>query len=274
MKRFEILVFLVLVFGCSDFEGDDYIPIEKRKIVGQIHDEIAYLGVERISADKFGFVFELQNPGDFKFLSVLDSDLICGKVSEINCISYHQEFFFKNYERFWYRISGVVKEFSVEDGLSGHPFEVSKAERILSCPIKYKTISGEVPLENVLWKFIGFIDESGMIYSHPTCELNLNFIKFKTYETSNSKGYLEVPYYGWTSFSFMRGFTILSETKKIALTLIPVPYDPPRSPNRSSPKMDSLAKVIDYDTIDYVLENNTLKLLNPRSKLNAMFVAN
>lgn len=271
MKRFEIFVFLVLVFGCSDFEGEDYIPIEKRKIVGQIHDEIAYLGVERISADKFGFVYELQNPGDFKFLSVLDSDLICGTVSEINCISYHQEFFFKNYERYWYRISGVVKEFSVKDGLSGHPFEISKAERILSCPIEYETIPGEVPLINVLWNFIGFFDESGMVYSHPYCEFNLNFIKFNT---SDSKGELEVSSPHMTSFSFRRGFSILSESRKISIKLIPVPYDHPRSPHRSSPKMDSLAKVIDYDTIDFVLENNTLKLLNPRSKLNAMFVAN
>jgi hypothetical protein len=93
MKRFEIFVFLVLVFGCSDFEGDDYIPIEKRKIVGQIHDEIAFLGLESRQNNQFGFVFELQNAGEFKYLSVLDKGLICGSDPLKNCFNLEYDMF-------------------------------------------------------------------------------------------------------------------------------------------------------------------------------------
>lgn len=284
MKRFAIFIILAIALGCieNDIDSDsvkiiDQIieedTIEKRKVIGQINNVAAFLSVENIGNNKKGFVFELQKPGEFKFLSVLDSDLICGTYSKEDCLLSHQ-YYLNNYNpRLWYRISGDVKEFNVKDGLSGNPFVLTKAERILSCPVPYILISSEVSLVNVLWRFLGFIDDNGEIYSHPSCEFT-DLIKFTADSPFIPKGKVEIPFYSWQSFYFIRKFSVLSESKKIALEIVPATYGHPRHPGIPSQKMDSLAKVIGYDTIDYVLENNILKLKNSKKKLNAMFVAN
>lgn len=283
MKRFAIFIILAIALGCieNDIDSDsvkiiDQIieedTIEKRKVIGQINNVAAFLSVENIGNNKKGFVFELQKPGEFKYLSVLESDLICGAYSEETCLFAHQDYLI-HFNPMWYRISGDVKEFNAKDGLSGNPFVLTKAERILSCPVHYVSIPEEVPLINVLWRFIGFIDDSGTVYSHPSCEY-IDLIKFTTDSTSTLNGKVEIPYYSWKSFDFVRRFSILSESKEIVLTIVPVTYAHPRAPSVPSQKMDSLAKVIGYDTIDYVLENNILKLKNSKKKLNAMFVAN
>lgn len=295
MKRFEILVFLVLIFGCSDFEDEGYIPtknvppqkaadlvesdikregytpIEKRKIVGHINDQIAFLGLESRQNNQFGFVFELQNAGEFKYLSVLDKGLICGSDPLKNCFNLEYDMF-RTGIKMWYRISGDIKEFSAGDKFVGNPFVLTKAEKILSCPTPYDLIPGDIPLENIWWSFIGFIDENGKIYSHPSCEFP-NTLKFKTDPTVNADGSLEIQTLNHKSWGFRKIFTILLESNKIDISIVPITYAHPMTYGMHSEKTDSLVKVFNGNTLDYVLENNTLKLFNPKAKLNAMFVA-
>jgi hypothetical protein len=270
MKQSRVFIFLVLIFGCNGIDGEYYIPFEKRKIVGQINDEIAFLGLENPQGPGDGFVFELQKAGEFKYLSVLDKGLICDSDPLENCFGLEYDMF-RTKINMWYRISGDIKE--MDDKLVGNPFVLTKAEKILSCPTSYDLIPGDIPLENTWWTFIGFIDESGKIYSHPSCEFP-NTLKFKTDPTVNSHGSLEIQTLNHKSWGFRKMYSILTDSNKINISTIPVTYAHPMTYQMHSVKTDSLVKIFNGYTLDYVLENNTLKLFNPKSKLNAMFVEN
>ncbi|TVP47994.1 MAG: hypothetical protein EA341_11740 [Mongoliibacter sp.] len=295
MRSFCVTLFLISMMAC--ISDNDESNFGKRRVVGQINNELAFLALEEITNSRSsGFVFELQDPGEFTFLSALDKSLICDSLPDQICLDYH-----KNYlkhivsvndtsprwlsPRLWYRISGYVKEFNSIDNIVGNPFIVTKAERVLSCPVIYEVKPKEVSIIDTFWKFVGFIDNEDVIYSHPTCEFNNESIRFTSSPVSNYsqiEGHMDFETGNLKSFFWTLSFSIDTGNSQIIIKTLPNPYggngknnfyDPIRTAEIAN-KADSIARLIgNDDTLSYFLKNNVLKLHNSRNKLRALFVA-
>lgn len=286
MRHLRIFFILVLLVGCDDgFEG--------QQIIGEINDQVAYLDMESIQGDSVGFVFELQTPGNFQNLSVIDPYyLICDSLSLKDCYNWHTFYPRRPGMKLLYHISGEVLSPNPNEKRVGNPFIISKAERILSCPVTYQEVSGQVPITGTAWKMIGFMDEGGEIYSHPACESNNMLLRFSDvllddypfYLPGGKKVEVRTGDYLFSLSGRAISYSVNENSNKIILKylysayFIPgfrnyVQHDGPRT-LQTKQKSDSLLLLLSTDTLDYVLKNNILKLRNSKKKLNAMFVAN
>ncbi|MCL6257868.1 hypothetical protein M3O96_02125 [Aquiflexum sp. TKW24L] len=285
MKHLRIFFILLLLVGCND-------GFERQKIIGEINDQVAYLDMEIIEGDSLGFVFELQTPGNFQNLSVIDPDLICDSLSVNDCYNWHSFYPRRPGMKLLYHISGEVLSPNPNEKRVGKPFILTKAERILSCPVDYRIVPGEVALNEKVWKMIGFVDNDDQIYSHPACESNNMRIQFSDvllddYPFNLPGGKRVEVRTGDYLFSLSGreiSYSVIENSNKIRLKYLSSPFfipgfrnyvqhDGPRT-LQTKQKSDSLLRLLSTDTLDYMLENNILKLSNPKSKLNAMFVAN
>lgn len=301
MKYSKIFFLMIFLPGCSEDDLSD-----KVRVVGQIFDEVAFLDIERVGTDSLGFVFELQSPSEFKFLSVTDRSLICDTLPAINCLAWHS-IYLQNYlsrdnltpsrtsgRRLWYKISGDVLSLGPNYNLVGNPFTLTRLERILSCPVNYQVLSGSVPMADTEWRLLGFVDDSDRIYSHPACESNHVVLKFTSESLDNYPFNLpdgKMVYIGTGDYLnyLMAGqilsYSVLEGSDKIMVKYLSSPYyipgfrnyvqhDGPRTLETKN-KSDSLLRIFGHsDSLDFVLENNILKLSNSNAKLKAMFVAN
>jgi hypothetical protein len=171
MRLLKIFFILFLLTGCNDgFEG--------QQIIAEINDQVAYLDMESVGDDSLGFVFELQTPSNFSFLSVIDSDLICDSLEVNDCYNWHSFYPRRPGMKLLYNISGNILSPNPNEKRVGNPFILTKAERILSCPVDYQIFPGEIALNEKVWKMIGFVDNDDRIYSHPACESNNMWIQF------------------------------------------------------------------------------------------------
>ncbi|MCH6234523.1 hypothetical protein [Cognataquiflexum rubidum] len=276
-----ILGFLI---GCNE-------DFDKQKTIGFVNDEVAFLDMERINADSLGFIFELQSPSDFRFLSVIESDLICGSMDVGDCHGWHSAYPRRQGMKLWYRISGEVLSPDPKEIREGNPFVLTKAERILSCAVDYQIVPGEIAINEKVWKMIGFVDNDDQIYSHPACESNNMWIRFSDVLLDdypfNLPGGKRVDITTGDYLFSLSGraisYSVNQNSNKIILKYLSSPYfipgfrnyvmhDGPRT-LQTKQKSDSLLRLLSTDTLDYILENNILKLRNPKSKVNAMFVA-
>lgn len=301
MKYFKIFFLLIFLLSCSEDDSTGKI-----RIVGQIFDEVAFLDIEKVNGDSLGFVFELQSPSEFKFLSVTDRSLICDTLPAINCLGWHS-IYLQNYlsrdnltpsrtsgRRLWYKISGDVLSIDPNHHLVGNPFELTSLERILSCPVNYQVLSGSVPMAETEWRLLGFVDDSDRIYSHPACESNHVVLKFTSESLDNypfnlpdgKMVYISTGnYLSYMMAGQILSYAVLDESNQIMVKYLSSPYhipgfrnyvqhDGPRTQETKN-KSDSLLRIFrSSDTLDFVLENNILKLNNSNTKLKAMFVAN
>jgi hypothetical protein len=285
MRHLSIFFILVLLVGCDDgFEG--------QKIIGEINDQVAYLDMESIDEDSLGFVFELQTPSNFTLLSVIDPDLICDSLSVKDCYNWHTFYPRRPGMKLLYHISGEVLSPKPNEKRVGNPFILTKAERILSCPVDYQRVPGEIALNEKVWKMIGFVDNDDRIYSHPACESNNMRIQFSDvllddYPFNLPGGKRVEVRTGDYLFSLSGreiSYSVIENSNKIRLKYLSSPFfipgfrnyvqhDGPRT-LQTKQKSDSLLLLLSTDTLDYVLENNILKLRNSKKQLNAMFVAN
>jgi hypothetical protein len=285
MRYFCLIFILGLLIGCNE-------EFDKQKTIGFIKDEVAFLDMERINADSLGFVFELQSPRDFHFLSVIESDLICDSMDVENCYSWHGAYPRRQGMKLWYRISGEVLSPNPKKIREGKPFLLTKAERILSCPVDYRIVPGEIALNGKVWKMIGFADNDDRIYSHPACESNNMWIQFSDVLLDDypfnlpggKRVELSTGDYLFSLSGRAISYSVNQNSNKIILKYLSSPYfipgfrnyvmhDGPRT-LQTKQKSDSLLLLLGTDTLNYILENNILKLRNSRTKLNAMFVAN
>lgn len=301
MRHLVIFILISCFLSCSE---DD--SIEKIKTIGQINDEVAFLDIEKVNGDSIGFVFELQSHNQFKYLSVTDRGLICDTLSTVNCLGWHsaylQHFISPNDltpsrtsgRRLWYKISGDVLPPNPQKELIGNPFVLTSLEKILSCPVAYQVVTGQIPLNETGWKLLGFVDDNGTIYSHPACESNNVVLKFTSVSLDNYP--LNLPdgkmielntgnYLTYQMNGQIPSYSIIDESDQIRIRYLSSPYfipgvrnnvrhDGPRT-RETINKSDSLLRLLGgNDTLDFVLENNILKLNNSRTKLKAMFVAN
>jgi len=285
MRRVCFIFVLAFLIGCNE-------DFDKQKTIGFVDDEVAFLDMERINADSLGFIFELQSPSNFRFLSVIESDLICDSVDLNNCYIWHKYYPKRQDMKLWYRISGEVLSPNPQEIRKGKPFILTKAERILSCPVTYHIVPMKTPLISTGWKMVGFIDEDGEIYSHPACETNNITLQFSgqslnDYPQNLPEGKRVEVHTGNYLFNLTGralSYSVIESSNKIRLKYLSSPFfipgfrnyvmhDGPRT-NETRNKSDSLFKILGSDTIDYVLENNILTLRNSKKKLNAMFVAN
>ena len=301
MKPSGLLFGVLFMFSCIDKE-----KFEDRKVIGQINDKVAFLDIELVEQFRPGFVFELQSPVNFQFLSVIGNGPPCTDLTPYSCISWQQNYL-NNYfsikdpsswqsanRRLWYKISGYVKQRSSNDKFVGNPFFLTKSERIFSCPVNYKLTAESVQLVETEWRLVGFIDENDKIYSHPACESNNVILEFTPESLDNLPFNLpngKVIHLDTGDYLFyqMQGqilsYSILEESGQIRIRYLNNPfhiggmrnfvmYDGGRTIETQN-KSDSLLRLIGgSDTIDYALEKNILKLSNPKTKLKAMFVTN
>lgn len=299
MKRIVVFFIIVLLSSCL---SEDF-SIENRKTIAHINNQIAFLDMELLGENNPSFVLELESKNEFRYLSVLDGFLICNAMVTEDCMGWHNAYL-QNYiskndllpsrnsgRRLWFRVSGKVKPLKKGDGFVGNPFVLTKAERILSCPIKYHVVAGPIPLVDTSWKMIGFVDDHEKVYSHPACESRI--IMTFTSNTWDDNPFDSIEgksidiHTGNYLFNLSGGklsYSILEGRDQMKIRFIASPFFPSgfrNYVNQNGPKTDetinksdSLFKVLGADTLDYVLENNILKLSNPKSKLNALFVAN
>lgn len=292
---------MAFLLGCNE---DD--SLGNRRVIGQIYDELAFLDIEKVNGDSLGFVFELQSHGEYKYLSVTDRNLICDTLTVVSCVGWHSAYL-QHYislndllpsrttgRRLWYKISGDVLSSNSNHDLVGNPFVLASLEKILSCPVNYQVGSGSVPLIETDWKLLGFVDDNGTIYSHPACESNNVILKFTSISLDNYP--FNLPdgkridlntgnYLTYQMNGQIPSYSIINESDQIRIRFLSSPYfipgyrnfvqhDGPRTLETIN-KSDSLVRLIGVnDTLDFVLENNILKLNNSRTKLIAMFVAN
>jgi hypothetical protein len=284
MRHLRIFFILVLLTGCDDgFEG--------QQIIAEINDQVAYLDMESIMGDSLGFVFELQTPGNFQNLSVIDPDLICDSLNVNDCYGWHSFYPRRPGMKLMYNISGEVLSPNPTEKRIGNPFILTKAERILSCPVDYRIVPGEIALNEKVWKMIGFVDNDDQIYSHPACESNNMLLQFSDvllddYPFNLPGGKRVEVRTGDYLFSLSGraiSYSVNQNSNKIILKYLSSPYyipgfrnyvmhDGPRT-LQTKQKSDSLLLMLSTDTLDYAIENNILRLKNSKKKLNAMFVA-
>lgn len=299
MKRLGI--FFILVFLSSCFEDDFFI--ENRKTIGHINNQIAFLDMELLGENKPSFVLELQSGGKFKYLSVLDGFLICNAMVTEDCMVWHNAYL-QNYiskndllpsknsgRRLWFRVSGKVKPLNKSDDYVGNPFVLTYAERILSCPVNYQVVATPVPLMDTVWKMIGFVDDNDKVYSHPACEsriiMTFTSKPLDDYPQNLPDGKRIEVHTGNYLFNLTGralSYSVIENSNKIRLKYVSSPFFIPGVRNyvmhdgpttlETIQKSDSLFLLLSTDTLDYALEKNILKLSNPKTKLNAMFVAN
>jgi hypothetical protein len=190
-------------------------------------------------------------------------------------------------------VSGEVKEKHPKDLNPGFPVILKSFKIISECPIPYLSSEGVYPLQNTSWSFMGFVDDTGEIYSYPSCELAQTQVTFSNSLVSESQiyfsnepGALFIQFKNFLGNRFIREFPVYKlESNQIKLFAagptrylspgqIMAGYAPLFSSIYTMNKNDSLKKIFNPgDNLEYSLRGNKLILSNSSSKIKALFVS-
>jgi len=194
-------------------------------------------------------------------------------------------------------VSGQIKQAHPKDTIPGLPFLIEKIETIPPCPVSFTKLGGTVALQNTLWKWKGFVNESNEIYSYPSCENpEVTFQLTQRIVDSPNQGYINpmkpnamyLELFSGFYFVNLYGTKVIYEIEDNHLNLFSTfYYGPNRHPNapiyfttrQTAEKADSLRLLLREgnltvpEVVDYILEGNQLILSHRKTKLRALFIA-
>jgi len=195
--RLSILVFSFLAFSCED--PDDF---SGRSTVATIKDELATLKVVYRNVEgkkRYQLYFKLSN-NSYSELTPIDSTSLRNffvKEMELSSPYLHYAGYAYSYyyleigqpQEISVRISGDIKKKKPKDDLVGHPFDLTRLEKIRSCPVDYIVSQTNHSLQDRYWRLIGFIDSQNNVTYSPTCEFNKVTINFSSNLLVDDQGY-------------------------------------------------------------------------------------
>ena len=310
MKWLTIYSFLFLLASCGEKDiTPQFEPIEigDRETLLEIDGEMAFLDVEKIEVDsetKYAFLLELKDNQGPKFLHVSNDQLLCGFLDEqmmfgssltSDCAErgYFYRYLLGGFKKGNYRlhvkVSGKLKEKFEYDLFSGEPFVLENITKIPTCPVTFEVKDVSPSLRNNFWQFQGFIDEQGDVVSYPTCEdpeigiffydslllgVPLTVPEAKSFEIRTEVSIRPPQLFHVYSFD--------NRKIKISMALNPG-WMPPRPATAQTDnysrltvdiknKYDSLNLILRVsDGIEFAINQNTLLLYNPETKIRARF---
>ncbi|SMD43488.1 hypothetical protein SAMN00777080_2080 [Aquiflexum balticum DSM 16537] len=315
----KYLLFLIAGFClCScqnDSEQEPIIdlgprPYSERETLKALEKHPAFIDVAVVpkegSDPEYFFVLELESHEEPKILSPVESKMVCefyftsGSVE--NCPSLYHYLYLQlgnrnPLERVYVAVSGEIKASHQSDELPGAPFILNKLEKITHCQATWAERNSEEVLTDIPWRFVGFIDNSDQIYSHPACE-DQNFQLFFRSEIDPvdppfligddpAIKYFFIKSSVWVRQkpgSWIKVYTQTQENKiAISTALFPLLTNPGPAILPSNNyniltrevinKYDSLQLLLRQgDEIEYNIKNNLMKLYNPKNDLGALFV--
>lgn len=177
-----------------------------------------------------------------------------------------------------------------------HSVVLTEIKKPTACPVAWSLEDVEYPFAGTYWRFMGFVDSAGELYSYPVCEESFFGLEFSHTLVMQSTAfyllnYLDSKLFNILSFVWYEpqsgayAYVPLNETQFLSLrapwsNMYPSgPATRSRDnlhqvPRRMKEKHDSLRVFLNHnDTINFQLNKNTLKLSNPKKELEAFFVA-
>lgn len=295
MKKYGIL--LLVWAACTPYEEPPFIPVEMRETVEFLNQELVefWLYQPEKFHDTLYLTLKRRNQPEDEFLRITDSLLVSKFIEEVGWTYGNEPFpgnirdyfgwFHQGQETLKVLVSGQVKASDPRDSLPNPPFILEKIEQSPPCPLVISPIEITYPLQNIKWKWIGFVDESGQVYSHPTCENPIGTIEFTT-QTFRIPGFF-VPYY---PEAMAIGFNLgiyppfknppYYEVSPQKLTFHnTIYYGPNRHPmggnttKRTYAKYDSIMKLMEPGVSEYQIQGNRLVISRQDLKLRALFMA-
>lgn len=312
---------LGLVFSCSLFEKGDFIdkipkPFNERETISVVSERLAYLDAEMIELGdnqvEYLFLLRLLDAEDNLILSPNNKELLCEFVGkyvgygygtpdpEVCGLSYY--FSFRNSGQRSLKsslhvvVSGEIKASDPSDQLTGLPFDLKELKKLEYCPVAWEKMDSELVFEDTKWRFVGFLNEWGEIFSTPSCEdqnVTLSFRKdiqegdpfFVSLGDPDAK-YFELTGEVWVSKSPGDGVKLYSRLDSNQLVVfsgvIPLTSNPgPSNRDRdnfinnslnSLHKYDSIHAILQVkDTVDFSIDGNTLRIWNKNTGIQALF---
>lgn len=301
MKNYWFL-FLILTSCISEEFGAP--PFESRPTLRLLEDVEMTLG--QYHSERDSFYITLKEAGSDTLLFPVDTILISKLVHENVLISGVLPFTgsivkFIEFNPLDYDLSGMkvlvsgeVKQKVIQDSIPGLPLILSKIDIIPNCPIPFTLEKKEVPLQNTIWQWIGFVDESNQIYSVPSCEnpapsitltdllINRPESHFYSYQPDALQINFNRFYTGYIPVYTIKGSSLQINTGFSKVQLSPGQQNAGKVPTYFSKyykeKNDSLSLLFRKDFVaplemDFLLEGNQLILSNSESKIRALFIA-
>ncbi|WP_026968249.1 hypothetical protein [Algoriphagus terrigena] len=301
MKKYLTLLLLFASCVSEEFETP---PFESRPTVRILEDVEMTLG--QYHSERDSFYITLKEAGSDTLLSPVDTTLVSRLVHENVLISGVLPFTgsitnFIEFNPYYYDLSGMkvlvsgeVKQKVIQDSIPGLPLILSKIDIIPNCPVPFIWENKEVPLQNTIWQWIGFVDESNQIYSVPTCEnpapsitlTDLLINRPESHYYSYQRDALQINfnqfYTGYFAVYTIKGSTLQIYTGFKKVQLSPGQQNAGKVSTYFSKyyqaKNDSLSLLFSKDFVaplemDFLLEGNQLILSNSKSKIRALFIA-
>lgn len=295
MKKYWVLFFVLASCGPEEIP---YLPVEQRETVEILDQELIEIRswyFPENSSSKILSLKRVNQPGKDS-LTLADTLVMSQFVREIGWIPWNSpysggmnNFFYNNgweFYPFYILGSGQIKESDPRDSLPGLPFLLEKIVQTPPCPVVIPERRTDYPLQNIPWKWIGFIDESGEVYSHPYCEGPSGSIQF-TQKGQSVPGYvtnqpnaLLVEFS--TGVSNFYDSPFFYEIKGNQVSLYTSYYYGPNRHQTSFPlttkrvyeKQDSVKRVIAPGELDFQIQGNRLIISRNDTDLRLLYMAN
>lgn len=296
---------MAVLAGCSPFE-EPYLSFESRETVEILDQELVevFTYKKNYNSDTFYVNMNRLNRPQVQLLTLVDTQVL-GKFIMENGRSYDNNAYSGEIGRYLGNfqhgkrllkilVSGKIKASNPRDSLPGEPFLLEKITQTPPCPLEISPRQLGYPLQNIIWKWVGFIDDSNQIYSHPTCENPLSSLQFSTDTASYLKAYFnpQIPdalYVNFTSgiIPFYKFYRYVYKMENQYVNFFhTIYYGPTRHPTlvgfttkRAVDKYDSLRSLINPDSlfnpakVEFEINNNTLILSRKNPKIRALFIA-
>ena len=296
MKNYLLLFF---IWASCTPEETPYLPVDQRETVETLDQELVEVWSRRYpeNSDAGLLILKRINHPEKDSLTLADTLVMSQFVGEIGWWPEGLPFtgdimqFFSNFhygdKGLNVLVSGQIKAFDPRDSLPGLPFMLEKIVQTPPCPVVIPEKNLSYPLQNINWKWIGFIDDSGQVYSHPTCESPNGLLRF-TENSQSSPGYINPQYPKAMKMEFSAGISsfyetpYLYETEGNTLSIYSTFwYGPNRHPvafpittKRAAEKRDSVRQVIAPGELDFLIQGNRLIISRKDTNLRLLYGAN
>lgn len=177
-------VVLLVITACVPEENGDIPDYQSRQSISKVESLEAVLDLGKSESKPSTFLYftlKSVDPGGqeitlFPFNSTLVEEFILensrandGKIhgdSALKILSLYSS----NQKEWKVKISGQLKKNYPNDTISEIPFLLEKIEPLESCSLVNQVKDEKIPFQETLWKWKGFLNEKGQIYSLPSCE--------------------------------------------------------------------------------------------------------
>lgn len=295
-------VIFLMIIGCAPEENAKIPDYSSRQTISKIEslEAVLELGKSESTSSSFDyFVFKSRTEvGQEVKLFPFDSTLLKAFIIENSRANDGQpqghsalkilSLYSSNQKEWKVKISGQLKKNYPNDTISEKPFLLEKIEPLESCPLVNQVKDEKIPIQEILWKWKGFLNEKGEIYSFPSCENPEATLKLTTkrmpeggpgyYNPQHPEAfYLELfPGYFFKSKPFLLyelGTSLVDIYSSTWLgpnqqDVVPKMY----TSKQTAEKADSLFTLLSPNSkINFDLAGNQLILENKEKKIKALF---